>query len=128
MRLLLDTHTFLWWDGEPSKLSARALAACQEPANTLVLSTASAWEMQIKQQLGKLKLSLSLREIITAQQQSNGLEVLPIQLEHVLRLEALPAHHKDPFDRLLNAQAVAEDMPLVSADPNLAQYPVQLLW
>lgn len=128
MKLLLDTHTFIWWDSEQAKLSREALALCQDRANTLLLSVASLWEMQIKLQLGKLRLNLPLAEVIESQQQTNNIEVLPITLMHVLALEGLPNYHKDPFDRLLIAQANVEDAVLVSCDPIVAQYPVKLAW
>ena len=127
MKLLLDTHTFIWWDSEPAKLSPQALALCQDRANTLLLSVTSVWEMQIKLQLGKLKLNLPLSEVIENQRQTNNIEVLPIILTHVLALDTLPAHHKDPFDRLLIAQANVEIATLVSADPIFAKYPVQVV-
>ncbi len=128
MKLLLDTHTFIWWDSEPGRLSQRALELCQSDSTSLLLSVASAWEMQIKQQLGKLRLRVPLRQLIEAQQQTNGLEVLPVQVDHVFTLEDLPLHHKDPFDRLLIAQALAEDLILLSVDPVFARYPVQVVW
>jgi len=128
MKLLLDTHAFIWWDSEPAKLSPKAIALCQDRRNTLVLSVVSLWEIQIKLQLGKLKLALPLKEIVESQQQTNSVEVLPITLAHVLALENLPAHHKDPFDRLLVAQATVEGAVLVSGDPNIAKYPVQVVW
>ena len=128
MKLLLDTHVFIWWDSEPARLSSQALALCQDRANTVLLSVASVWEMQIKLQLGKLKLSLPLAEVIESQERINNIEVLPIILAHVLALQNLPAHHKDPFDRLLIAQANAEGAVLISGDPILAKYPVKLLW
>jgi PIN domain nuclease of toxin-antitoxin system len=128
MRLLLDTHTFIWWDSEPARLSPQALALCQDRANTVLLSVVSVWEMQIKLQLGKLRLNLPLAEVIESQQQTNNVEVLPVTLTHVLALETLPAHHKDPFDRLLIAQAKIEEAVLVSGDPIFAKYPVQSVW
>jgi len=128
MKLLLDTHTFIWWDSEPAKLSSQALALCQDRQNTLLLSVVSVWEMQIKLQLGKLKLNLSLHEIVESQRQTNGIEIMPITLEHVLALENLPDYHRDPFDRLLVAQAIVEEAILISADPNITRYPVQVVW
>jgi PIN domain nuclease of toxin-antitoxin system len=128
MRLLLDTHTFIWWDSEPGKLSSKALALCQDRSNTILLSVASVWEMQIKSQLSKLKLNSSLREVIESQCKTNDLEVLPVDLEHVLALETLPTPHKDPFDRLLIAQANAENAILLSNDPLFQQYPVTVMW
>ena len=128
MRLLLDTHVFIWWDSEPAKLSPRVLALCQDRKNTLLLSVVSAWEIQVKIQLGKLKLYMPLSHLIEGQQETNALEVLPITLDHVLALEALPAHHKDPFDRLLLAQSTVEDVVLVSKDPVFTNYPVNVVW
>jgi PIN domain nuclease of toxin-antitoxin system len=128
MKLLLDTQAFLWWDSDPDKLSPSALAACQSSSNVLLLSVASAWEMQIKLQLGKLKLALPLEAIIESQQQANHLEILPVTLSHVFALKDLPAHHKDPFDRLLIAQAKVEDATLVSSDTVFESYSVQRLW
>jgi len=128
MKLLLDTHTFIWWDSDPSKLSSAALALCQDRSNALTLSVASVWEMQIKLQLGKLKLTLPLVDIIEAQRRVNNLKLLPIMLEHVLELENVPLHHKDPFDRLLIAQGIVEGAPIVTNDPEFAKYPAKVLW
>jgi PIN domain nuclease of toxin-antitoxin system len=128
MRLLLDTQTFIWWDSEPAKLSAQALTLCQDQQNSLLFSVASVWEMQIKLQLGKLKLTLPLSEIIENQQQTNHLEILPILLPHVLAVQYLPAHHKDPFDRLLIAQANVEDVIIVSNDSMFPKYTDKVLW
>ena len=128
MKLLLDTHTFIWWDSEPDKLSKSALSACQDRTNTLILSVVSIWEIQIKSQLGKLKLNLPLPEIIQSQRQTNNVQMLPVELEHVLELQNLPYHHKDPFDRLLIAQANVERAQLVSGDSAFSAYPITLLW
>jgi PIN domain nuclease of toxin-antitoxin system len=103
------------------------LAALRDPTNTLLLSVASVWEMQIKSHAGKLELGLPLAELMESQRLANGIEVLPIQLAHVLALDELPPHHRDPFDRLVIAQANAEDLTLVSVDPVFANYPVRLL-
>lgn len=127
MRLLLDTQIFIWWDSEPTKLSAQVLTLFQDQANTLVLSVASVWEMQIKSQLGKLNLDRPLAEIIESQQLINHVELLPVQLAHVLALQHLLPHHKDPFDRLIIAQALAENLVIVSADPVFPRYPVAVL-
>lgn len=128
MKILLDTHTFLWWTLEPEKLSQPVLTACQDKENLILLSVASAWEMQIKLQSGKLKIDLPLAEVIDNQREANGMEILPVTLAHVLALQSLPPHHKDPFDRLLIAQANVENAVLVSKDAVLGQYPVQLFW
>jgi len=127
MKLLLDTHIFIWWADQPEKLSTAALSALEDEANELLLSVASVWEMQIKIQLGKLKLSLPLKELIKSQQETNELTLLPVALTHVLALDALPLHHKDPFDRLLIAQSTEEDLTLVSADSQFSAYPAKLL-
>lgn len=127
MKVLLDTHTFIWWDSAPSKLSAQVLALLQDPANTVSLSVVSVWEMLIKHQLGKLTLNMPLATIVV-QQQANGIQILPITLDHVLAVESLPTPHKDPFDRLLVAQANVEGAVLLSADPIFAQYPVHVVW
>ena len=128
MKILLDTHAFIWWDSEPDKLSPPALTGCQDRTNTLLLSVASVWEMQIKSQLGKLKLNLPLAEVIEGQRKANNIEILPVMLAHVFALQNLPLHHKDPFDRILIAQANVENVAVVSNDPLFAQYPVKLLW
>ncbi|HTD85446.1 MAG TPA: type II toxin-antitoxin system VapC family toxin [Candidatus Binatia bacterium] len=128
MKRLLDTHAFLWADGEPERLSAAAKAACEDQDSELLLSVVSVWEIQIKIQLGKLALRSGLREIMGAWVQRNNLRILPVNLEHVLRLEVLPSHHKDPFDRLLVAQAQAEGCELISHDRLLRQYPVTVVW
>lgn len=128
MNLLLDTHVFLWLNDTPEKLSPTALTACQDENNTLFLSLASAWEIQIKQQLGKLELSESLQTLISTQQQQNGLQLLPIELVHIEALSQLPAVHRDPFDRLLIAQSIQQHMQIVSADQVFTGYPVNLIW
>ena len=126
MKLLLDTHVFIWWADNPEKLSPAALSALEDEANELLLSVASVWEMQIKIQLGKLKLSLPLKELVKNQQETNNLMVSPVALTHVLALDALPFHHKDPFDRLLIAQSIEEDLTLVTADSQFLAYSVKL--
>ena len=128
MRLLLDTHVFIWWDSSPEKLSPQARAACQNRKNVVLFSAASAWEMQIKMQLGKLRLRLALRDLIEQQQQANDIQVLPLTLRHVLALQELPVYHSDPFDRILIAQAHAEDATLITHDPAFTKYPVEILW
>lgn len=128
MKYLLDTHAFIWMDSAPSRLSPTAAAICRDPSNTLILSVASAWEIQIKMQLGKLTLPAPLAQTIENQRQINRLELLPVELSHVIGLASLPDHHKDPFDRLLIAQAMIEDIVLISNDPRIARYPVQLIW
>lgn len=127
MKGLLDTHTFIWWDSDPAKLSAAAHAFIADPANEVLLSVVSVWEMVLKLQLGKLTLARPLPPIL-AHHQANGIQVLPVALSHVLAVETLPTPHKDPFDRLLVAQANVEGAVLVSGDPIFAHYPVKVLW
>lgn len=128
MRLLLDTHAFIWWDHDQTKLSETALKACQSSANSLHLSLASVWELQIKTQLGKLELRLNLKQILAEQQIQNGLIIEPITLEDILGLQNLPSVHRDPFDRLLVSQANSGSFLLVSGDPEMARYPRERLW
>jgi PIN domain nuclease of toxin-antitoxin system len=127
MNLLLDTHIFIWWADEPEKLSSVALSALEDETNDLILSVVSAWEIQIKIQLGKLKLSQPLKGLVESQQETNDLQLLHIELPHVLALDSLPLHHKDPFDRLLIAQSIVEGVTLVTADDKFSAYPAKLL-
>lgn len=127
MRLLFDTHMFIWWTSEPAKLSPRVLALCEDTANTLVLSVVSVWEIHIKSQLGKLTVTVPLEEVIEEQQRVNNVAVLPLDLKHVLALQTLPVQHKDPFDRMLIAQALVEDAVILSVDHAFANYPVRVL-
>ncbi len=127
MRVLLDTHIFLWWDNDIDRLSEHAKSICQDSANTLILSIVSVWEMQIKQNLGKLALRPPLSDLVEDQRKTNGIEILSITLPHVLELETLPRHHKDPFDRLLIAQANVEDLNVLTIDPMFKQYDVKLI-
>jgi PIN domain nuclease of toxin-antitoxin system len=127
MKLLLDTHIFIWWADQPEKLSNAVLSALEDEANELLLSVASVWEMQIKIQLGKLKLRLPLKALVKNQQETNDLTVSPVTLTHVLAVGDLPFHHKDPFDRLLIAQSIQEDLTLVTADSQFSAYSVKLL-
>lgn len=128
MRYLLDTHTFLWWDTRSSRLSRRVFDLISDRSNGVWLSMASVWEVQIKHQLARLELSAPLEEIIRIQQRENGINLLPIDLSHVLGVSDLPHHHKDPFDRLLVAQAMAENLVVLSHDPQIARYPVPVVW
>lgn len=128
MTLLLDTHAFIWWDIEPTRLSPHALALCQDPNNQLVLSVVSVWEMQIKIQLGKLNFTKPLADMIARQQKVNNMEILPVRLSHALAIKTLPLVHKDPFDRLLIAQAKVEGMPIMSRDSMFSAYPITVEW
>jgi len=122
MKYLLDTHAFIWLDGEPDKLSSVAAAICANVDNTLLVSIASVWEMQIKSQLGKLALRLPLVDLVQSQKVNNLVSLLPIELAHILALAKLPPLSRDPFARLLIAQALTDDAVLISHDPNIRQY------
>jgi PIN domain nuclease of toxin-antitoxin system len=128
VRLLLDTHAFIWWSSEPEKLSKKVLAAFEDSENELTLSVASIWEMQIKVQLGKLDITDPLKDLIAIHQKGKDLQILPIFLNHVLALENLPVHHRDPFDRILISQANAEKQFIVTKDQIFKKYTVQLFW
>lgn len=127
MRILLDTHAFLWWESNASLLSEAAFAACQSPDNVLLVSIASLWEIQIKSQLGKLTLTEPLKLKVERQKEINGLVILPVEEEHVYTLNMLAPHHRDPFDRILIAQTIAEDVPIVTQDPLIFQYGINVI-
>lgn len=122
MILLLDTHVFIWARTEPDRLKPATLAAITE-ADTVFVSVASAWEVEIKTAKGLLKLPATVAEGIA----QSGLEPLPITLDHVERLRDLPMHHKDPFDRMLVAQALHENAILVTVDRHFARYGLKLM-
>ena len=127
MRLLLDTHTLIWHYEDKPALSLTAGQAIECPDNSVVISAATVWEMTIKVNLGKLTLGVSVSEI-TAWYRDMGAEFLPITEKHALAVGALPDAHRDPFDRVLAAQAITEKLVLVTRDPAFEPYPVQRLW
>jgi len=128
MKLLFDTHTFIWWDSEPSKLSHQALELLSNSSNIKLLSIVSIWEIQIKHQLGKLSLQLPLKDIIDDQINKHNILILSITTDHILGLDNLPLYHKDPFDRLLISQANIEQAILISCDSVFQHYPVTVDW
>ena len=128
MILLLDTHTLLWFLTDDSNLSARARAAIEDPANVAHVSAASLWEVAIKFALGKLKLPAPFADIFPRQLELNGFSLLPITPAHCATLLTIPFHHRDPFDRLLLAQAKTEGMTLVTNDGQFGSYGVPWLW
>jgi PIN domain nuclease of toxin-antitoxin system len=128
MDLVLDTHVFIWSYRAPESLSHNALQALSDPANNLFLSVASIWEIQIKIQIGKIEFDDPLSKILEEQQLVNGINFMPIEISHAQYLENLPFHHKDPFDRMLIAQALVEDMTIVGRDARFSDYGVKLLW
>lgn len=128
MRCLLDTHVFLWWVEDDKRLSRRARKTIALPENECLLSLASVWEMAIKISLGKLRLAAPLETFLPNHLSVNGFRELPLDFRHVARVARLPFHHRDPFDRLLVAQALEEDLALVSADEAFAAYGVRRVW
>lgn len=128
MNLLLDSHALISWHEEPKQLSATAFQAISDPANNIFLSVASIWEIQIKIQIGKFKFVEALGDVVREEQARNGFRLLPVEFDHVLALAHLPFHHKDPFDRILIAQAASENMTLVSSDRHFSRYKINLLW
>ena len=128
MRILLDTHAFLWAASGSPRLSEPARQHFLEPANQVFLSLASVWEMAIKSSLGKLQLGLPLSKLIKDALQRHGLSLATIEFEHVLLVQRLPFHHRDPFDRLLVAQAMVEGFALLSIDSALDSYDITRIW
>lgn len=128
MRALLDTHTFLWWTTDDRRVSPRVRAIFRDPSNDFLFSAASAWELITKAQVGKIKLPCDPDRFIVEQLALNAFVALPIDLTHALRVQTLPLHHRDPFDRILIAQNLMEKLPIVTADPLIAQYSVEVIW
>ncbi|AFY73531.1 hypothetical protein Syn7502_01463 [Synechococcus sp. PCC 7502] len=128
MRILLDTHTFLWWVADDPKLSVNAKAIIANPDNDVYFSVVSAWEIIIKVGTGKLTLSEAPETYIPSRVASNQFEILPVQMSHILRVNSLPNFHKDPFDRLLIAQSMEENLLIVTIDNLIIQYPVKSIW
>lgn len=128
MNLLLDTHTFLWWVKDSSNLSHNARSLLEDTDNVLYLSIASIWEIAIKLSLNKLEIELPLHEFISKQLNSNDIQELSIQRHHVMKVVEFPFHHRDPFDRLIIAQALIDSMPIVGKDEIFDAYGVKRLW
>jgi PIN domain nuclease of toxin-antitoxin system len=127
-RTLVDTECWLWWHLAPDRLGSRALALFEERRSPLLLSAASAWEIAIKVGLGKLTLPASADRFVPEQLGEDGIEPLPIAHAHALRVAGLPRHHVDPFDRVLVAQAELERCALLTADPQLVAYDIEIVW
>jgi PIN domain nuclease of toxin-antitoxin system len=128
VRILLDSHAFLWFVWDDPQLSKAAKTAIEEPANRKLLSIASCWEIAIKTGNGKLTLDAPAAHFIPRELTRNGFELLEISLPHATAVETLPQHHKDPFDRLLIAQAQIEGIPIVSVDAAFDPYSVTRIW
>ncbi len=128
MRLLLDTHTFIWFAIDSPKFSVLAKTLIEDENNEKLVSIASFWEMAIKESKGKLNLIFPLRVFIDQQLRLNSMDVLNVNLDYLEVVSALPLHHSDPFDRLLISQAIVEQIPILSADAAFDGYPIQRLW
>ncbi|MCP4365040.1 MAG: type II toxin-antitoxin system VapC family toxin [Planctomycetes bacterium] len=129
MKLLLDTHTFLWFTSGSSQLSDHARRLIENTENEKLVSIASLWEMAIKAGIGKLKLNLSLPEIARDHIGGNAMKLLHIMPEHLEIVRTLPFHHKDPFDRLIIAQSYSESIPVLSRDSMFDRYAeLQRIW
>lgn len=128
MNLLLDTHAFIWWNEGNPRISAKLAGLLGVPNHTLWLSMASVWEMQIKSQLGKLVLRRPLQDLIKQEMDVNRLRLLSIGLEDIYSLGQLPMIHRDPFDRIILAQALAGGFHLVSDDANVQSYGLPIIW
>lgn len=128
MRVLLGTHVWLWIHIAPKRLSATTRELLADPSNERMLSAASAWEIALKHSLGKLALPTPPSEYVPSRMRTSATTPLPIHHAHVLWTANLPLHHRDPFDRLLVAQAQLEGLPFLTADRQLAAYDVEFLW
>ena len=127
MKILLDTHTFLWFLAGASELSKAARAHIENPETEKYISIASFWEISIKNSLGKLSLDVPFVELKT-EAIKNNFKILPISFEDTLQLNSLPFHHRDPFDRIIISQAKENNLTLLSCDSNFGQYDINLLW
>jgi len=126
--ILLDTHSFIWWIEDSSRLSTKAKKLVENLENNCFLSLASCWELAIKSSIGKIKLTLSIRDFIPQQLAANDFKQLSISFRHIARVESLDFHHRDPFDRLIAAQALEEKMILLSVDTIFDHYGVERIW
>jgi PIN domain nuclease of toxin-antitoxin system len=128
MRFLLDTHTFIWFVTDSSRLSIRVKQIIEDDYNEKILSVASIWEMAIKHSVGKLSFSIPFPQFIEQEMRLNSMDLLPIEISYINIISTLPLHHRDPFDRLLISQAIVENMPILSVDIAFDAYPIQRIW
>jgi len=128
VKYLLDTHTWLWLEGDSAKLSNTVSKACFNPQNTLLVSAASAWEIQIKARTGNLTVPNAILQYRVTQQGVYDYQWLPILPTHLLAYSATPTFHKDPFDLMLITQAMVEQMPILSHDSKFSSYPITVIW
>jgi len=128
MKILLDTHSFLWFISGDSNLSQAGRSIIEDETSERFLSVASLWEMAIKISIGKLKLTSRFQDLIPYQLDRNGIKLLNINIDHTAQLISIPFHHRDPFDRMIIAQALAEELPVVSADESFDAYSISRIW
>jgi PIN domain nuclease of toxin-antitoxin system len=129
VKVLLDTHVFLWWSSErAARVSERVRDILGDGSNDVAFSTVSAWEIAIKVGTGRLAIPDVLERYLPRRLRDHGFEVLPVELAHALRVGSLPPIHHDPFDRMLIAQAQVEGIPLITADPAVSRYDVETIW
>lgn len=128
MDILLDTHAFLRWVEDDSMLSVKARSAIAERSNRIHVSAASAWEIAIKCSLGKLKLALPVDRYVVSHLEANGFSWLPMEIQDIAAVETLPLHHRDPFDRLLIAQAKSRKLAIITADAIFSNYRIKRIW
>lgn len=128
MKLLIDTHTFLWFVQDSNQLSPYAKDLIESSANQIYISIASLWEMAIKSSLSKLELPTSFQDFIPHQVLINGIEIIPINPAHLHQLVNLDLHHRDPFDRLIIAQAMVRGIPVITRDNQFESYPIEVIW
>ncbi len=128
MRILLDTQAFLWFITDDPKLSVFARSLIENPDNDRLLSIASLWEIAIKMSLGKLELENPFEELVPHQLELNDIDVFAIEIAHLKKVAVMPFHHRDPFDRLIIAQSLVEQLPIVSIDTKFDDYGIERLW
>jgi len=128
MRVLLDTHVFLWWITDDAKLPDSIRNFISDGNNELFFSAASCWEIAIKSNLGRISLSHKIESFLPEQMVLNAVQGLPIQISHALYVINLPDHHRDPFDRIIVAQAQLEKMAIITSDPLVTKYDVDVIW
>jgi PIN domain nuclease of toxin-antitoxin system len=128
MRVILDTHVFLWWIANDKRLSKASRQTIERAGNEILFSAASAWEIAVKCRLGKLDLPSSPETFVSSQLAKNDFTPLPITITHALRVLALAGSHKDPFDLMLVAQSAVERIPIITADPQFDQFAVETIW
>ena len=128
MNLLIDSHALIWAVLDDPRLSQRARRVLRDRAGDFYVSIVSFWELSLKIALGKLRTMTSSIAYLRDECQEQGIRIIPLQVEHIIRAESLPLHHRDPFDRMLIAQALQENLTILTGDAEFTKYPVEVLW